>query len=410
MAITIPIWPGSGSAVSGTTAFGFYDDDVDFQGEAPKFAKWCASRLGWPIQDVEMADTMFYDCFEEAISEYSSQVNQFNARNNMLRLVGSTTGSNLTHKSAPASLGNIISLSEKYGQEILLGGDVKLYSGSFTTEANTQVYDLYTAVSQSLVSQSIAVPDRGGVEIKRVWHHAPPAIARYFDPFAGTGMGTFSMLTEFGWGNMSVATSFMMLPIYADILRIQAIEFNDEVRRSGYSFEVINNEIRIFPLPTTTFTIWFNFQLRSDKDPIASAGGTSITSGISDISNVPFDNMVYSQINDIGKQWIRRYGLASVKITLGGVRNKYDRVAIPDNEVTLDGATLRTEGETEKTALIEELRANLEELTKRKQLEKEAEEAENLEKSLSSMPLKIYVGSLALMFLPLLNTVLGYGL
>ena len=392
MAITIPIWPGSGSAVSGTTAFGFYDDDSDFQSEAPKFAKWCASRLGYPIQDVEMADTNLYDCFEEAITEYSSQINQFNARNNMLRLIGTTTGSNLTHKSAPQSLGNIIRLSEQYGQEILLGGDVELYHTSFTTSANTQSYDLYTAVSASLVSQSIAVPERGGIEIKRVWHHNPPAIARYFDPFAGTGMGTYSMLSEFGWTNYSVATSFMMLPIYADILRIQAIEFNDEVRRSGYSFEIVNNKIRIFPLPTSEFSIWFDFQLKSDKDPISSGGGASLSSGVSDISNVRFDNMVYTQINDIGKQWIRRYGLAIAKITLGGIRNKYDRIAIPDNEISLDGATLRTEGETEKSSLIEELRATLEETTKRKQLENEAEEAMNLQKSLTAMPLKIYVG------------------
>ena len=392
MAITIPIWPGSGSAVSGTTAFGFYDDDSDFQSEAPKFAKWCASRLGYPIQDVEMADTNLYDCFEEAITEYSSQINQFNARNNMLRLIGTTTGSNLTHKSAPPSLGNIIRLSEQYGQEILLGGDVELYHTSFTTSANTQSYDLYTAVSASLVSQSIAVPERGGIEIKRVWHHNPPAIARYFDPFAGTGMGTYSMLSEFGWTNYSVATSFMMLPIYADILRIQAIEFNDEVRRSGYSFEIVNNKIRIFPLPTSEFSIWFDFQLKSDKDPISSGGGASLSSGVSDISNVRFDNMVYTQINDIGKQWIRRYGLAIAKITLGGIRNKYDRIAIPDNEISLDGATLRTEGETEKSSLIEELRATLEETTKRKQLENEAEEAMNLQKSLTAMPLKIYVG------------------
>jgi len=33
------IWPGSGSAASGSTPYGFYDADSEFNTEAPKFAK-----------------------------------------------------------------------------------------------------------------------------------------------------------------------------------------------------------------------------------------------------------------------------------------------------------------------------------------------------------------------------------
>jgi hypothetical protein len=394
--VTISIWPGSGSAVttsSNSTPFGFYDADTEFQSEAPKVASWCAIRLGYPIQDIEIQDKTFYACFEEAITEYSSQVNQYNAKQNMLRLVGSTTSSNLTHKSVAPSVGAIIKLSEQYGQEVLVGGDIDLRRGYFTTTPYTQSYDLYTAISSSFVSQGFAVPERANIEIKRVFHTAPPAIVRYFDPFAGTGMGTYSMLQEFGWTNYSVATSFMMLPIYADILRLQAIEFNDQVRRSGYGFEVINNKIRIFPVPSDQFNIWFDFILKSDRnDPITNAGGQAMTSGVSDISNVPFNNMVYSQINDIGKQWIRRYTLATAKQTLGGIRAKYATIPIPNSEVTLDGDALKTAGDTERIALIEELRTTLEEMTKRKQLEAEAEEADNLRKTLNSIPLKIYIG------------------
>ena len=71
------IWPGSGSAVSGNTPFGLYDDDSTFQSEAPKFATWAARRLGYPIMAIELQDSQFYTCFEEAITEYSAQVNQF---------------------------------------------------------------------------------------------------------------------------------------------------------------------------------------------------------------------------------------------------------------------------------------------------------------------------------------------
>ena len=81
-----PIWPGSGSAASGSTPFGFYDEDSDFQTDAPKFATWCARRLGYPITAVELQDIQFYACFEESITEYSAQVNQFNIKDNLLSL------------------------------------------------------------------------------------------------------------------------------------------------------------------------------------------------------------------------------------------------------------------------------------------------------------------------------------
>ena len=63
------IWPGSGSAVSGNTPFGLYDDDSTFQSEAPKFAVWAARRLGYPIMAIELQDSQFYTCFEESITE-----------------------------------------------------------------------------------------------------------------------------------------------------------------------------------------------------------------------------------------------------------------------------------------------------------------------------------------------------
>lgn len=396
--ISIPIWPGSGSAVttsSNSTPFGFYDADASFQVDAPKVAVWACRRLGFPIMDIELQDLNIYACLEEAITEYSSQVNQFNAKNNMLRLQGAPTSSNLTQKNIAVGMGNIITLSSQYGQEVLVGGNIDIHKAFITTTAFQSTYDLWDAVSASFVSQSLTVPDRSNIEIKRVWHVTPSAIARYFDPFAGTGMGTYSMLQEFGWSNYSVATSFMMLPIYADILRIQAIKFNDTVRRSGYGFEVINNKIRILPIPTMQLNIWFDFILKSDRnDPLLNAGGSGSLStyGTSDISNVPFDNMVYGQINSLGKQWIRDYTLALTKITLGNVRAKYSTIPIPNSETTLDGSDLRTQGETERSALIEQLRAQLEELTKRKQLEKEAEESANLQKTLGTVPLPIYIG------------------
>ena len=134
------IWPGSGSAVSGNTPFGLFDNDTTFQGEAPKFASWCAKRLGYPIMAVEMQDSQFYACLEESISEYSSQVNQFNIRENLLHLRGQPTGSanNLTHKRVSPSFGGMIALSEQYGTEVGVGGSVDMKSGSIQVVSGSQ--------------------------------------------------------------------------------------------------------------------------------------------------------------------------------------------------------------------------------------------------------------------------------
>ncbi len=74
---TSQIYPGSSSFFPGDTPFGTYDNDFVFQSDADKATLWCARRLGYPIMDIELQDIQFYACFEEAVTEYSSQVISF---------------------------------------------------------------------------------------------------------------------------------------------------------------------------------------------------------------------------------------------------------------------------------------------------------------------------------------------
>ena len=48
-----------------------------------------------------------------------------------------------------------------------------------------------------------------------------------------------------------------MMPINYDLSKIQAIDFNDTIRKSNYSFELINNQLRIFPIPTKKWNLTF---------------------------------------------------------------------------------------------------------------------------------------------------------
>ena len=380
-----PIWPGSGSAVSSSTPFGFYDNDSEFQTEAPQFASWCAKRLGYPITAVELQDTQFYACLEEAVTEYSSQVNQFNIRDNLLHLRGQATSSNFTHKRVKPTLSENIFIGEEYGQEAQVGGSVEVKRTAVSINSGSQVYDLNDVIGEA--SESGA-----SIEVKRVFYEASPATARYFDPYAMTGFGTMNMLDGFGFGSMSPAITFVLSPIYADLLRIQAIEFNDQIRKSGYSFEIRNNQMRVFPQPTTSGSLWVEYSLTSERDNPLRTRYSGSNDVVSDYSNAQYDFMVYSHINDVGKQWIRKYTLALAKELLGIVRSKYGTIPIPNAEVSLDGDTLRAEATAEKEQLIEQLRENLEQTSRKALMEAQRDESESQQETLRKVPYPVYIG------------------
>ncbi len=381
-----PIWPGSSSFQSGQTPFGFYDTDVEFTSSIDNFSNWAAKRLGFPIVSVELSSGSFYACFEEAVTEYSAQVNQFNITDNLLHLQGQSTGSSLTHQNITPSMGRSIRLAEEYGTAADVGGSVPFYTGSIDITSGSQIYDideLFTNVSAS---------GADGIEIRRVYHGATPAIRRFFDPYATTGYGTQNLVEGFGFGSYSPAVTFTLMPIFEDLLRVQAIELNDEIRKSAYSFQVMGSKLRIFPNPTEDFNLWFDYVKKSDVNSSTRTQYSGSLDTISDFSNVPYNNMKYSQINDVGKQWIRKFGLALARESLGNVRGKYGNIPIPNGETTLDGDALRNEAVAEKEALKAELREMLEKTSQRNLLEADRDSSQLLQEKLGKVPLPIYIG------------------
>ena len=381
-----PIWAGSSSFQSGNTPWGFYDTDNEFTSSADKFADWSARRLGYPIMEVELQSGSFYACFEESITEYSAQVNQFNIKDNLLTLQGRATGSSnsLTHKRVTPTMGRTVFLSKQYGTEVGVGGNVDIKKGSITISSGSQEYDLNSLFVDGSGS--------GSIEVRRVYYEGTPAMQRFFDPYATTGYGTINMIEGFGFGNYSPAVSFTLMPLFEDLLRVQAIELNDSIRKSAYSFSLVNNKVRIFPDPTDSSTLYFDYINTSDRDDPLFTEYSGSADVISDYSNVPYDNMQYQYINDVGKQWIRKYGLALCKELLGMIRSKYGTIPIPNAETTLDGETLRSEAATEKDALITELREMLEQTSRKALLEADKDEAEFLQEKLQKIPYQIYIG------------------
>ena len=377
-------WSGSAdNAISGSTPFGIYDTDSEYQTEGPKIASWCAKRLGYPIVDVELVDLNFYACFEEAVSEYSAQVNQFNIKNNLTSLQGKPTGSDFTQKKIAGNpLPNLIEISDSYGTYAGVGGKVDVKSGSIDLNSGSQVYDL-----QALWGEASESGNR--LNITRVFYEATPAINKFFDPYSVSGQGTLNLIDEFGFGSFSPAAQFVLMPIYEDLLRIGAIEFNDQIRKSAFTFNIVNNKIRIFPKPVKSSKLHFEYIVKSEFD----AQATSVTDGvIADYSNTGYDFHTYSRINDVGKQWIRKYTLALAKELLGAIREKFSSVPIPGSEVSLDGAALRSEAQTEKDSLIEQLRDVLNDLSDKERYQSEADHADAQQRVISKVPLNIYIG------------------
>jgi hypothetical protein len=380
----IPIWNGSSTFTPGETPFGFYDNDLQFQVDIDKFAVFASRRLGYPIVEIELQDLNFYAAFEEAITTYGNEIYAYQVAENLLTLQGAPTNTAPgNNELVQGSLSNVILLSNQYGTEAGVGGTVSWYTGSLTLTPGVQNYDMKSwATSQNI---------QGGIEIKRIFYENTPAITRYFDPYAGAGAGMMSMMDSMGFGGYSPAMNFMLMPLSYDLQKFQMIEFNDQIRKSQYSFELVNNMLRLFPIPNGGVDILrFEYILLSDRNqPYVERNGQSI---ITNASNVPYTNPTYTTINSIGRQWVFEYGLAIVKEILGYVRGKYSTVPIPGSEVTLNQGDLISAATTEKQALIERLRAYLDTTSRKVLLENKSLEAEYQNKTIAQVPMTIFIG------------------
>ena len=377
--MNISIYPGSSSFFPGNTPFGFYDNDYQFQTDADKVTTFCARRLGYPIMEVELQDLNFYTAFEEAVTTYGNELYAYQVRDNLLSIEGIPTSSNLNHAAITPSLNNIIRLSQQYAVEAGTGGNVNYYSGSLTTIANIQDYNL----TEWAISQSIT----GGIEIKRIFWQPPPAVNQVYNLSVFSGLGGVPAVGSYG---LFGSTGFLMYPTSLLLQSAQAVEMQNQISLADYTFELINNQLRIFPIPSHDGgKIWFQYlSLKERIDSVVGSAPTSVTN----VSNAGYSNPTYTQINSIGRQWIFEYTLALSKEMLGYVRGKYSTVPIPGAEVTLNQNELVTAGKEEKTALITNLRLYFDETSRKSLLERRQAESTARQFEISQVPMCIFIG------------------
>ena len=405
----IPIWPGSSSFASvynsfynsgslpSPTPFGFYDADPQFQADADKVSNFCALRLGYPIENIELQDINFWAGFEEATTIYGNELYAFQTRDNYLNFEGASTNTNVNNSLITPSFETIVRLSQQYGEEAGVGGNVTYYKGLLPLVAGQQRYDL----KQWATNEGIT----GGIEIKRVFFQPPPAINQLYSPTLLAGQGGLGGVPPAGVYGLGYGyANYLMMPTSFTIQNLQAIEMQNTVTLSNYTFNIINNIISVFPIPGTGLTgddfdggedlgyghyLIFDFIKIQDRIDVAFADGTN---KITDTATAPYLNPNYSKINSIGRSWIFEYTLAKAKEMLGLVRNKYASVPIPGAEVTLNGDSLVTSAEAEKTALKTRLREYFDQTSRQALLERRAAESVARVAEINQVPMTIFIG------------------
>ena len=399
--MNIPIWPGSSSFTaasasyynspptgSSPTAFGFYDNDVTFKTDADRVANFVARRLGYPIMEVELQDIQFWTAFEEAITTYGNELYAYQVRDNMLSLEGAPTSSNLNNALITPNFATIVRLSQQYASEAGTGGNITYYSGALALTPGKQEYDL----AEWAASQNIS----GSIEIKSVFYQSIPAVNQMYAPyglgaFGGLGgvpaAGIYGGVYGAGYGG-----GYLMMPVAFDAAVVQGIELSNTIRLSAFTFNIINNKIKIFPIPNDQDTrdgfLWFEYLKNEER----LTNGLVQTDTVTNPSNAPYGNPTYSQINSIGRQWIFEYTLALCKEMLGYVRGKYSTVPIPDQNMTLNQSDLLSAATAEKQALIERLRLYFDETSKRSLLERRAQESDFRKQEINNVPMTIFIG------------------
>lgn len=389
------IYDGSPGPISGSTPFGFYDNDLQFQSDGPKVANYVARKLGYPVLDVELNDLNIYACFEEAVSVYAEELYQLKIKDNYLTLEGQPTSSLLNNLVVSPNLTNLVNIAETYGQVAGVGGFVSWKSGSLELSAGQQNYNLY---DWAVNTQGMDPGDR--IIVQRVMYQAPPA--NYFYGYGGYypqlgGAGAWpSDWGGYGAGGMygSGANSVTIYPVYWDIERIQEIEMANTVRLPAYSFELIGTNIRIFPIPTGDYgCISLQYAFQSDLMSLTEDSPYGANQGlVANASMAPYGNITYTQINQPGKQWTKEFTAALTSELLGLVRGKYQQAVVPGSEVTLNFADLISRGQARQKELRDILRLDLEDMSRKAQLERKQSENDSLNSTLVNIPIPIFIG------------------
>jgi hypothetical protein len=405
-AIVLPETGSTANVVSGIP-LGVYSGSVQFITGAATQVDYTYRKLGGDVLDIELTEQNVYANYEEAVLEYSYLINLHQSKNTLGSMLGAQTAS-FDHKGEATSGPEDIALkypkfsfetafriADAYSTEAVVGGRTTIYSASLDTVTDQQDYDLQSIVSgSSALSSSFPYYNKVGnkrIKIHQVYYVSPRQMWRFYGYYGGLNVvGDFH-----NYGQYADDSSFQVIPVWQN--KIQAIQYEDHLytRTSHYSYEVVNNKLRLYPTPDRDVSpekFWFRFSIDNEKQPWED-DFESGQNGINNMNTLPFENLPYENINSIGKQWIRRFALALSKETLGQIRGKFGgNIPIPGDNISLNASDLLAQAKDEQSILREELKTQLDEMTYQKLLANDAEMTDNSQNIIGKTPLKIFVG------------------
>jgi len=407
---------GSAADVAAAVPYGMYTSSAEFLTGAATQVNYVYKKLGGDVVDIELTPSNVYSAYEEAVLEYSYIVNLHQSENVLSDVLGQTTGT-FDHKGERITGPENVNLAyprfqfayaRKIGDAVAtaagFGGTTPIYSASFQPTKNTQDYDLQTILSSAsdtgLDDGGTAVDYAGKVGNKRViitkvYYMSARAMWRFYGYYGGIGVvGNYST-----YGQFADDSTFEVIPTWQN--KLQAVMYEDSLytRTSHYSYEIKDNMLRLFPEPDQySFTssgldrIWLNFYVDQGDAWEANAKYDDGTRGINNFNTLPFDNIPYTNINAIGKQWIRKYALALCKEMLGQIRGKFTTMPIPGESVTLNHSELLSQAKEEQQQLKDKLMEIIDRINYNELAKADAEATEAAANALRQAPLPIFVG------------------
>ena len=388
--------------------------DTFLQGAADQVA-YTYRKLGGDVLDIELTKEQVFAAYEEAVLEYSYILNIHQTKNTLSNSLGNSTGSfnedgaitqdtvdnDVVNKKTHISLkyprfdfAYARRVTEGISEEAGVGGSTTVYSASIDVQDGVQDYDIQKAITDDADWQNklgfTGASDANKILVKKVFYKTPRAMWTYYGYYNGVNvLGNLST-----YGQYADDSTYEIVPAWHNKLQAKAYEESLYVRSSHFSYELRNNKLRIFPVPTSGSPekIWIEFIYPKDTWDDLAADGNVGADGVNNMNTMPLQNIPYKNINSIGKQWIRRFGLALSKEMLGLVRSKFASIPIPGNDISMNGDALVSAGKEEQEALRTELKETLDELTYTKLLESDAETVENSNRIMVKVPTAIFTG------------------
>jgi hypothetical protein len=357
--------------------------------------------LGWPARKVELNEDMLCTLLEIAIEDHSSFINNWLIEHQWSSVYGKDlTTTDLAKSLTVRELNYEDSFTYAYSKIVGLQarGPWQLKKDYVVLQQGQQVYEI-----------------PAGREINEVLWITPPTIdhALYSNyGFGDYGFGGGFAQVPFGGGGGGFGYGgFYLAPAYDILLRDADYDLKQRIISSDLIYKITAGEdgkklLHLIPPPgsrllfgrgglagraggidVTGSKVWYHYYETTSEDERQRCLNDN-----KDIvklpSDVPVDVVNYSELNTPAKQWVRDYFTALSKETLGRVRGKFGgALGVTDAEVTMDYDSLLSEAREDKTRLWDDLKERLERLQPDKMLERKANEAEQLNKSLQFRPL-----------------------